>query len=315
MELDGEGGCKKVDPLKFKEPKRSNKVLWIDFDHTDIAARDWIRKHIEIVDVPLMKMMSALETRPRSLLHHDKFFLILRGMNYNPSADPDDMVSLRIFIGEHIILTAHKRALNSVTEMLKQYKANTGPDDIGGFLVGLANFVTDGISEFVCKLDDDIDVVEDQLENSKPREIRPKVAEIRRQTIKLRRYLIPQRDALTRIQSDKISWLEDSDRVQLREASDSTIRLIEDLDAAKDRTTVTQETIMDRTSEELNSRMYVLSVVAVIFMPLSFVTGLLGINVAGIPGSTYKLAFLIVCVALGLLGLFEIWFLKFKKWM
>jgi zinc transporter len=65
---------------------------------------------------------------------------------------------------------------------------------------------------------------------------------------------------------------------------------------------------MDRT-------MYVLSIVAAIFLPLGFLTGLLGINVGGIPGAEYTGSFIIFCLVLVILVIFQIWFFKHKKWM
>jgi zinc transporter len=76
------------------------------------------------------------------------------------------------------------------------------------------------------------------------------------------------------------------------------LRLGEDLDAIRDRSQVVHDQIMDRRAERMNNQMLVLSVVAAIFLPLGLLTGLLGINVGGIPGTDNPWAFWIVCAAL-----------------
>ena len=102
--------------------------------------------------------------------------------------------------------------------------------------------------------------------------------------------------------------------MRLREVSDKLMRHIEDIDAVRDRAAVTQEELMNRMSDQQNKRMYVLSIVAAIFMPLGFLTGLLGINVGGIPGTNNPAAFLLfllfLCVVVG----FQLVLFKFKKW-
>ena len=134
-------------------------------------------------------------------------------------------------------------------------------------------------------------------------------------TISLRRYMAPQREALVRIVGEDLKWLERKDVLRIREAYDTLTRYIEDLDEARDILTVTHEELLSRMSEQLNNRMYVLSLVAAIFLPLGFLTGLLGINVAGIPGAEYKWAFVIFVMMLLGVVVVEIMFFKRKQWI
>ena len=105
------------------------------------------------------------------------------------------------------------------------------------------------------------------------------------------------------------------DRLRLRESADRTTRFIEDLDLARERAVVVQEELLSRLSEKMDRTMYVLSIVAAIFLPLGFLTGLLGINVGGIPGADFKGSFLIFCIFLVLIVGLQIWIFKRKKWM
>ncbi|MFC1356909.1 MAG: hypothetical protein G8D58_09745 [gamma proteobacterium symbiont of Phacoides pectinatus] len=71
----------------------------------------------------------------------------------------------------------------------------------------------------------------------------------------------------------------------MREIADHTLLFLEDLDAARERASVTQEELLHHLSEQAERRMFLLAVITTVFLPLSFVTGLLGINVGGIPGA------------------------------
>ena len=103
--------------------------------------------------------------------------------------------------------------------------------------------------------------------------------------------------------------------MRLREISDSTTRYVEDLDAIRDRATVTQEELNGRMAEQMNRTMYVLSIVAGIFLPLGLLTGLLGINVGGIPGTENRWAFTIFCSLLLIIAVAQVWLFKRMKWM
>jgi zinc transporter len=78
---------------------------------------------------------------------------------------------------------------------------------------------------------------------------------------------------------------------------------------------VVQEELSSRLSEKMDRTMYVLSIVAAIFLPLGFLTGLLGINVGGIPGADYSGSFMIFSLMLAVIVVMQIWLFKFKKWM
>jgi zinc transporter len=170
--------------------------------------------------------------------------------------------------------------------------------------------IVDRIGDVVTEIDDQVDELEDTVLTAESYELRSQLAKIRRQIIGLRRYIAPQRDVLARLQNEPLEWLGDKAKWHLRELLERTARFVEDLDSARDRAAITQEELNNRLSEKMNKAMYTLSIVAAIFLPLSLLTGLLGINVGGIPGAENKWAFVMVVVMLiaaaaGLLVLFK----------
>ena len=171
------------------------------------------------------------------------------------------------------------------------------------------------MSDVIEGISDEVDDLEEAVLTMESYELRPKIAELRRHAIGLRRYLAPQREAVSRLFNEKLDWLSEIDRLRLRESADRTTRFLEDLDMNRERAVVIQEELAAHLSEKMNRTMYMLSIVAAIFMPLGFLTGLLGINIGGIPGSDYSGAFMIFCIFLTLLVILQIWIFKRKKWM
>lgn len=87
-------------------------------------------------------------------------------------------------------------------------------------------------------------------------------------------------------------------------------RLGEELDAIRDRAQIVQDQIMDARAEAMNPQMLILSVVAAVFLPLGLITGLLGVNVGGVPGATSPIAFWVLCAALVLMGGVQVWLFR-----
>jgi zinc transporter len=225
------------------------------------------------------------------------------------------MVALRMWFDEHRIISMRHRRVMAIDDIHKATEAGSGPSTPSEFLTMVANGLVDRIGDVVADIDDAVDELEETVLTAESYELRPKLANVRRQSISLRRYIAPQRDVLARLQNERISWLSDIDKVHIREVAERTARFIDDIDSARDRASITQEELNSRLSEQMSKTMYVLSIVAAIFLPLGLLTGLLGINVGGIPGTESKTAFAVVTLLLVGIALVELWLFKRRKWL
>lgn len=98
----------------------------------------------------------------------------------------------------------------------------------------------------------------------------------------------------------------------MRELSDTLLRYVEELDMARERSAVLADELNSVVAERMNRTMYVLSLVGTVFLPLGFITGLLGVNIAGIPGTQWPFAFATLVASMVALAAFEIWL--FRRW-
>jgi zinc transporter len=276
--LDGKGGGQRVGWKEIQEWTPTAGLLWVHLNFEAPDAQRWIREEGQLEDV-VGDALLAEESRPRITTFDDGVLVAFRGVNLNPGADPDDMVSLRIWAEKNRIITTRRRKLMSVADLCSAIEKGKGPRTAGEFLEDVADRLMYRMGAVIDELEDKAAELEEAVLTKESHELRPMLASFRRDAINLRRYMAPQREAITRLQSEKISWLAEDDRVRLRETYDRLTRYIEDLDAARERVAVTQEELISRLSEQMDNRMYVLSIVATIFLPLGFLTGLLGINV------------------------------------
>ena len=312
--LDGQGGAVVLDESAIAKWQPQEGSLWVHLNYDDESAIDWLNNSSGF-DELIVGALRAAETRPRVVSRGDGLIVALRGVNLNPGADPEDMVSIRIWIDADRIVTTRKRELLSVGDIEAEFKEGKGPVNSADFIVDLADKLVDRVCDVTNDLEDVVAGLEERVLGGDNGSLRYDLATVRRQAIAIRRYLSPQREALSRLYSEKVSWLDEAHRFRLREINDRLIRSIEDLDVLRERAAVTQEELQSRHSEELNSRMYVLSVVAAIFLPLGFLTGLLGINVGGIPGTENPNAFMFFVVSLIVVVVLQVVIFRWKKWM
>jgi len=310
-----DGNWREINWEEIRKWKPGGGLLWVHLDRATEQAKNWLQNESGL-DSLVAENLVAEETRPRALEIEGNLLVNLRGVNLNPNADPDDMVSLRLWLEPERIVTSRHRPLMAVNDIRERIGRGRGPKDSGDFLVEVAGRLVNRMSPVIENLDEMEDDLEDQMVTGERQEIRTKLAELRRQAISLRRYLAPQREAMSRILGEPVDWLNARHKARLRETSDRTMRYVEDLDAIRERAAVIQDEVANRVSESINKNMYMLAIVATILLPLGFITGLLGINVDGLPGSKdTPWAFMAVAAFLALLVVIEVVLMKRLKWL
>ena len=126
--------------------------------------------------------------------------------------------------------------------------------------------------------------------------------------------MAPQREAINQLRMSDVTWLNDNHEHHLVEAYNHVSRYVEDLDAIRERAQIVKDELANILSDKLNKNMYILSVIAAVFLPLGFLTGLLGVNVGGIPGSDNHYAFAVFCVILMVIVIMQVAIFKKLKW-
>ena len=312
--LDGTGGAKFVDASSVAGWTKDQGVLWVHLDVNDDASRLWLAEHGGL-DSTIVESLLADETRPRSYSTDNGLLTVLRGVNTNPGEDPEDMVSVRLWIEPDRIISTRRRRLLSIVDTRDSLEKGIGPETSGAFLAALTGRMADRIGDFVDGIEDDVGAAEEQLGNQDQATFRHVISALRRKIASVRRFLAPQRDALDRLYRQPGLWFSNTEIHDMREEADRITRYLEDLDLARERTMVLREEFLAQLAQEQNSRMYVLSVVAAIFLPLTFVTGLLGMNVGGLPGLESPRGFLGSVVIMITAAVALLFFFRWKKWL
>ncbi len=312
--LDGKGGGAEIDWHTINARTHDQGLTWIHLDRNGSNTRTWITEQSGI-DKVIANALLAEETRPRSFSTAKGLFVVLRGVNLNPGEDPQDMVSLRIWIEAHMVVSVRIRRLMAVTDIRERIVDGRGPVDPAGFLVMVTDRLIERMGPAIQDIGETLDTMEVDLHQSNPVETRKRLMELRHKAVILRRHLSPQREALGRIQLEQLPWLNQGHKMEIREVTDRTARYVEDLDEIRERSVIIQDELLNELTVGMNKKMYVLTVVAAIVLPLSFATGLLGINVGGMPLAESNAGFWLITGGLTALGVFEVFLFRWLKWI
>ncbi|NKI73751.1 zinc transporter ZntB [Dickeya sp. CFBP 2040] len=309
--LDGKGGILPLAESSVSE--EAEQPVWLHLDSTQPASVHWLHETTLLPD-SVRNALAGESARPRVLRLGEGTLVTLRSINYNPNERPDELVAIRVFITGRLIVSTRRRKVAAIDEVMSDLKEGNGPANSGDWIVSVAEALTDNTSEFIDELHEKIIDLEDALlEQRIPP--RGELALIRKQLIVLRRYMTPQRDIFSRLSGEKFSWMQDDDRRRMQEIAERLGRGLEDLDASIARTTVIADEITTLMTDAMNRRTYTMSLLAMVFLPTTFLTGLFGVNLGGIPGATSGIGFGVFCLMLVLLVSGVAWWLKRSKWL
>lgn len=272
--------------------------VWVHFDDCDDTTQGWLKGSGELPEFVVAALI-ATETRPRMDQIDGGALVNLRGPDAGVETTPDLLSSIRLWVAKGRVFSVTRRDLAAL-DAIEAGFASGKVHDPGDFVATLAAEITEELDPDVAKLGDTLDDCEERVGERGSLALRRRIAVARRRAIGYRRFLSPQRTALERLATLDVDWLDDDDRMHLNEAADRAARMTEELEAIRERAALLHEQLTDLRAETIDTRSLVIAVVAMIFLPLTFLTGLVGMNVP-IPFAEVPYIFEIIvaaCIAL-----------------
>ncbi|QQA44480.1 zinc transporter ZntB [Pelagovum pacificum] len=282
------------------------------YDHPDTAG--WVEQNLGYLPASVRSALLAGETRPRATVVGDGALVILRGVNTNPGQEPEDMVAVRLWVEDGRVISVGRRPLASLRLLADRVGAGNGPRRSGALLSELIEELNVRIDDYLIQLDDSGDALEEAVLRDADRKLRVTLTDIRGELVDVRRFLVPQREAVAYLSRCNAAVLRDEDPLRLAEAHERLIRAVEEAESLRDRMVVVSDELNTALSDGVNRNLYILSLVSAIFLPLGTLTGLMGVNLAGMPGASWEPAFWVFSAILLVIVALLVLILRLMRW-
>jgi len=308
--FDGKGGAR---PLTNDDIIDQQHPCWLHLNYTHPESAHWLAT-TPLLPNNVRDALAGESLRPRVTRMGEGTLITLRCINGSTDERPDQLVAMRLYMDERLIVSTRQRKVLALDDVVGDLREGSGPQDCGGWLVDVCDALTDHASEFIEELHDKIIDLEDNLIDQviPPRGF---LALLRKQLIVMRRYMAPQRDVYARLASERLSWMSDDQRRRMQDIADRLGRGLDEIDASIARTAVLTDEIAQVMQESLSRRTYTMSLMAMVFLPSTFLTGLFGVNLGGIPGGEFRFGFSLFCIMLVVLIGGVAWWLHRSKWL
>lgn len=289
--------------------------IWLHLDANSKETKEFIEKELNHLDYHIKSALLAENTRPRYVEFENGFLLILRGINLNENQLPEDMVSLRIWVEKNRVITFQKRPLKTVLELKDLILNGNGPSNISQFIQKLIEILTNLMEPSFDQIIDQTDRFEELDLNKLTNKDNNNLSEVRKKCAIFSRYLIPQSHAIKELLNSNFHLINKLDKKKINETHHDILRRVEDILSIKERIQFVYDEYTNAISEKMNKTMYKIALISMFFIPISFLTGLLGTNLSGIPFANNSNSFVIFTIILLVLFISQLFIYKKLKWI
>jgi len=312
------GETRRVDALDpvWLQPG-DGRVVWVDLaDPTPEEARI-LTEVFHFHELAVEDATAAVE-HPKIETYDGYLFLIVHGIDFQESRHRFATQDVDFFLGSGYLVTVHEGESRSIARVLDLCLKNAqvlreGP---AALVHRIVDTMVDNYRPEVTKLEDALDGVENEVfERPRPELVR-RILELKRDVTSLRRVTLPQRDVIGRLARREFAIIDDAVAYRFRDVYDHLVHLTDEAISLQDRITGLLDAHLANQSNQLGQTMRVLTVIATIFMPLTVLTGLFGMNV-DLPslaaGGTAE--FWEIVGIMGVTSGMMLWFFKRRGWL
>ncbi|MBH4861995.1 magnesium transporter CorA, partial [Staphylococcus aureus] len=269
---------KVVDDIK--EIPKDATIVWYDFDEPNEQENEWFKAHFNFND---LEVDDAINGMPRAKYksYKDYQYLVfhsIMGSNYSP-------IALNIFIQDNVLVTYHHQTLESLNKVVYKYmNALDAELDCADVVILILDMMVDKYFNFVYALEDSVYHFEDRhVDDRFNKMVMDSVFKLRSDLIKVKRVLFPMQELIDTMKQNGDLIIDNKHSLYIQHIDDHLIKQRNIIRTAQEMTNEIRENFESYTSFRMNSIMQVLTLVSVIFSPLTFIAGIYGMNFVNMP--------------------------------
>ncbi len=288
----------------------NDQKYWLHFESPSKNLQQQLAKKLSIPKAARL-ILFAEEVRSRCIKVENGYVLIVHGVQPSTMAGSDDFPTMRFWILKKGILSISTGKIQAIYDLQKTLKnPHEEPNPISCFIHLIEN-LTNTLEDSIYNLDENLNKIESNFEYTE--EATTNIMSIRQDIIYLRRYIFPQKDALINL-SNKLDFVSENTKALLKELSDGMLRQVEAIEMLRERAVIIQDNLTNQIGEVANKRMYLLTIIMLIFTPAFFIVSLFSMYIP-MPGMNSRLTWWCIDIAILLVsyGVYKLF--KIKKWL
>ncbi|MEX1051181.1 MAG: magnesium/cobalt transporter CorA, partial [Gemmatimonadales bacterium] len=265
----------------------------------------------------LMEDLVNTTQRPKAEDYGDRYYLVLKMIMVHPEKRTIEVEQVSLVLGPHWVLTFQEREADTfdpVRRRLEQAESRVrqhGPDYL---MYALVDTVVDNYFQVAEGLGTRVEDLEPDVIASPDSSTLAELYAIKRALVSLRRFVGPAFDAVAHVRRGDSALIQQSTRLYLRDVEDHLVRIMETIDLNREMVQGMVDAYLSALSHRMNDVMRVLTVIATIFIPLTFIVGVYGMNFVHMPELGWRWSYPIVWGIMVSVGVGMLFFFRRRGW-
>jgi len=306
----------KIGEIPEKLPGEGE-VLWVNID--GLHEVEIIERIGEIFSLHPLVLEDILSTdqRPKVEDYGEFLFLVLPMFYFSTDEDTIIAEQVSLILGNNFIISFQEQQGDVFSELRRRLRTKKGLLRRRGadyLFYGLLDSIVDAYFLILEKVGEDIEAIDDLLLEKTDSGLLREIHRVKREMIFLRRSVWPLREAIAKLERRETTLISESTLIYLRDVYDHVIQIIEAVETSRDLISGIMDIYLSTVSNRMNEVMKVLTIIATIFIPLTFVAGIYGMNFVFMPELEWSWGYPLVLLVMGLIALGMILFFRRKRW-
>jgi len=298
--------------------KATPTVSWINIDGLhEVEILEKLGKQFELHPLMLEDILNT-DQRPKHEDFDKHIFIVLRMLSFDGETQAIESEQISIVLGENYVISFQERigdVFDPIRERIRNAKGRIRKMCPDYLMYSLLDAIVDNYFVILEKLGDKIENMEDELVGDPTQKTLKQIHYLKREMIYLRRSVWPLRELISGMERSESSLIKESTDAYLRDLYDHTIQVIDTVENFRDMVSGMLDTYLSSLSNRMNSIMKVLTIIATIFIPLTFVAGVYGMNFENMPELKWRWGYASVWLVMLIVAAVMVIYFKRKKWL
>jgi len=258
------------------------------------------------------------EQRPKFEEYENGFFLIARAIHFNSEKQSIQTEQIGVYVTRHIVISFQEDVSDFFTHVRDRLRGGKGKIRVRGadyLAYALVDTIVDHYYLVLDQLEEIINQLEEEILTEASNRTKGRIHRLKREMLVLRRSVTPLREAINRFSRAEHALIDSNTQLFIRDLYDHTIQVMDSIETYRDTLTGLQDLYLSELSYRMNSVMQVLTIISTIFIPLTFLAGVYGMNFTYMPELEYRYGYFVLWAVMIVLFVLGVWYFRKKDWL
>jgi len=298
--------------------KATPTVTWVNIDGLhDVEVIEKLGQAFEFHPLILEDILSTRQ-RPKFEDYEKDVFIVLKMLSYSDEQQSVAAEQVSLILGPNFVISFQERVgdvFDTIRDRLRNAKGRIRKQGADYLAYSLLDAIVDSYFGILESVGDKIELLEDELVSDPEEKTLQAIYRLKREMIFLRRSIWPLRELINGIQRSESDLIGESTGVYLRDVYDHTIQIIDTIESFRDVVAGMLDTYLSSISNRMNAVMKVLTIIATLFIPLTFVAGIYGMNFEHMPELKWRYGYAAVWGVMLVTAALMLVYFRRKKWL